>query len=97
MSQAALFTPISSPLSLTSSFCRLYRAAQVQLSSGFLGRHRGSFALTWWLGLPFCSFFSLKVGKTLPAEGKGILVGQLLVHNKCADNITCQWEDIMRR
>lgn len=95
MSHTTLFAPISSlaPLCLTSSLCTPYRPAQVQLSSGFLGRHRLSFASTWQLGLLFCSCFSLKTGKTLPTEGKGILVGQVLVRNNFADNITCQWED----
>jgi len=35
------------------------------------------------------------MGKRLPAEGKGILVGEVLAHNNCADNITSQWEDIL--
>lgn len=30
-------------------------------------------------------------------EGKEILVGQVLVHNNCADNISNQWEDVMAR
>lgn len=34
---------------------------------------------------------------TLPMEGKEILVGQVLVHNNCADNISNQWEDVMAR
>lgn len=100
MSHTTPFAPISSltPLCLTSSFC----VPPIQASSGpaqfwFPWQEQRVICINLVAGFTFLLLFLPQDGQTLPVEGKGILVRQVLVHNNCADTTTCPSEDIMGR